>query len=70
VLGNGSRAKTSSPQVHLSFSLGNGSFSGEVGNAGTPKSLAIHGVVLQNHGLGRGYFLNTSQSGEVLLEEQ
>jgi uncharacterized repeat protein (TIGR03803 family) len=70
VLGTGSAAKTSSSKVHLSFSLGNGSFGGEVGNADTLKSLAIHGIVLQNLGLGRGYFLNTNQSGEVLLEEQ
>ena len=69
-LGTGSRAQASNPEVHLNFSLGAGSFSGEVGNAGTEKPLSFHGVVLQNLGEGSGYFLNTNQSGEIRLEGQ
>ncbi|MGA2749442.1 MAG: hypothetical protein ABSG59_11755 [Verrucomicrobiota bacterium] len=52
----------------LTISTGNGSFSGKFYDPNTRKAQTFNGVVLQNQGAARGYFLGTNESGAVLLE--
>jgi hypothetical protein len=51
----------------MSFSSGNGSFTGRVFDPLTSRTASFHGVVLQKQNLGSGYFLGTTESGEVAL---
>ncbi|SPE51083.1 putative Lysyl endopeptidase [Verrucomicrobia bacterium] len=51
----------------LTFSTGNGMFSGHVLNPGTSTMIPFSGVVLQNQNTGMGFFLGTDQSGEVVI---
>ena len=41
---------------------------GSVVNPASPKPISFGGVVLQSQGMGSGFFLGASGSGEVLLE--
>jgi hypothetical protein len=53
-------------KLSLSFSGSNGTFKGALTPEGSPKA-SFRGVVLQNQGIGRGYFLNEGQSGEAVI---
>ena len=55
----------------LSFAISpsTGLFNGQVKNPNTRKMISFQGVVLQSAGIARGFFLNTDQSGSVLLEQ-
>ena len=52
----------------MSISLGSGTFSGHVINPATDKSISFKGVMLTNSGIGDGFFLGTSESGQVLFQ--
>jgi hypothetical protein len=57
----------SSAKSSLNFSLGTGLFRGTVVDPGTRKAVAFNGVVLQDRDEGRGWFIGTHQSGQVLV---
>jgi hypothetical protein len=54
-------------KLSLTFSSSLGSFSGRTLNSGTGKPIVFSGVVLQTTNIARGFFLGTSQSGEVII---
>ena len=56
---------TSANNTLLTFTLATGSFSGSVAVPGTTRRLSFNGVVLQKQNLGKGFFLGTSEGGEV-----
>ena len=60
---------TSTSKASLTFTLSSGAFRGTVPNpaGGRSKAISFGGVVLQNQTLGKGYFLGSGQSGEVLF---
>ncbi len=58
----------SGPKLTLAFTPTTGAFSGSVVNPASPKPISFGGVVLQSQGMGSGFFLGASGSGEVLLE--
>jgi hypothetical protein len=51
----------------LTFSASNGSFSGKLSDPSTSTTATFRGVVLQDQNIGTGFFLGTSQSGQVFL---
>jgi hypothetical protein len=51
----------------LTFKAASGLFTGSVINTNTGKPILVSGVVLQNQNVGAGYFLNSPESGNVLL---
>jgi hypothetical protein len=63
---------TSTNKVRLTFTLSTGAFSGSVPNpaGGRAKAISIGGVVLQCRDFGKGYFLGTGASGEVIFRSQ
>ena len=63
---------TSSNKVSLTFTLSTGAFRGSVPNpaGGKTKAISIGGVVLQDQNEGRGYFLGTGASGEVIFRQR
>jgi hypothetical protein len=52
----------------LTISPSSGSFSGKYVVPGTGTKLTLGGVVLQQQGVARGFFLGTNQSGGILLQ--
>jgi hypothetical protein len=56
--------------LKVSFSPGNGTFSGKFVDPVTWQWLSFRGVVLQDYAVAAGYFLDWSQSGEVWLQPQ
>ena len=54
-------------KLSLSFTPGTGLFQGSVVVPATQRKVPFNGVVLQKQNLGRGFFVNGSQSGRVLL---
>jgi hypothetical protein len=65
---NGKVTPVSGPRLNLTFTPSTGAFSGNVVNPATAKPISFAGVVLQGGGIGCGFFLGTSGSGEVRLE--
>jgi uncharacterized repeat protein (TIGR03803 family) len=59
----------SGPNLTLTFTPSSGLFRGKV-TAAPPKTMSFNGVVLQSQQVGRGYFLGTSQSGQVLIQSE
>ncbi len=57
----------SSNRLTLSFKTATGLFTGRVVKPGTTQTLSFNGVALPDVELGMGYFLGTTQSGQVLL---
>jgi len=67
ILGANDRVSNqSSNRFTLTFGR-NGLFSGNVTPPGTKESVPFHGALLQNAGLGYGYFLGADQSGSLNL---
>jgi hypothetical protein len=67
-LGTGNRVTNlSSNKLSLTFSTTAGSFKGSIVNPASGKSISFNGVVLQKPNVGRGFFLDRTQSGEVLM---
>ncbi|MGO8677401.1 MAG: choice-of-anchor tandem repeat GloVer-containing protein [Limisphaerales bacterium] len=67
-LDSSNRVVNQSPnKLSLSFSTALGSFSGSVAAPGVSKPISFEGVVLQNQGVGSGFFLSSGQSGRVLI---
>ncbi|MGD0615189.1 MAG: S8 family serine peptidase [Verrucomicrobiota bacterium] len=54
-------------KLTLTLGTGRGLFRGTVLNPATGKKFGFNGVLLQNQGVGLGYFLGTNQSGSVFL---
>lgn len=54
-------------KLSLTFSASNGAFSGKLTDPSTATAATFHGVVLQDQNIGTGYFLGSSQSGQVFL---
>jgi O-glycosyl hydrolase len=68
-LSNGSKFKNlGNNKLSVTFAKPNGMFSGIVTVPDTGKTKPFKGAVLQNQGVGSGYFLGTNQSGRVLLQ--
>jgi hypothetical protein len=65
-LGNNGKV-TSTNRTTLTIATSSGLFRGSVVNPATMKTIPISGAVLQKQNVGAGYFLGTSESGEVLL---
>jgi len=65
-LGKNSKV-TSTNRTTLTISALSGLFTGNVVNPATMKRIPISGTVLQKQDVGAGYFLGTSESGEVFL---
>ena len=63
---------TSTNKASLTFTLTTGTFTGSVPSptGAKGKTIRIGGVVLQDQKVGKGYFLGTSESGEVLFRSQ
>jgi hypothetical protein len=59
-----------SPDKSLTLTIApsSGNFSGQYVVPGTGTKLTLGGVVLQEQGVARGFFLGTNQSGEILLQ--
>ena len=66
---NGKVITASGPKLNLTFTPSTGAFTGSVVNPATAKPVSFGGVVLQGAGLGCGFFLGTSESGAVRLEQ-
>jgi len=67
-LSAGSRVLNVGPaKLTLTFSASNGSFSGKLSDPSTSTTATFRGVVLQDQNIGTGFFLGTSQSGQVFL---
>jgi hypothetical protein len=58
----------SGPKLSLTFTPSTGGFRGSVMNLAASKPVSFGGVLLQGRGFGSGFFLGTSESGEVRLE--
>jgi hypothetical protein len=58
----------SGPKLSLTFTPSTGGFRGSVVNPATSKRVSFSGVLLQGQGFGSGFFLGTSECGEVRLE--
>jgi hypothetical protein len=54
-------------RLTLSFVLPSGLFNGSVTPPDGTRARPFHGAVLQNSGVGYGYFLGTNQSGSVMV---
>lgn len=54
-----------SDKLILAFNPLDGTFNGKFSGPGLPMNTPFTGVVLQNQGYGRGFFLGTSSSGQV-----
>ena len=54
--------------LKLTFTASSGLFAGSFLEAGTPKTYAIKGVVLQRQNNGSGYAPGTNQSGSVIFQ--
>lgn len=65
---NGQVTPLSGSKLSLTFTPATGAFNGSVVNPATGKPISFGGVVLQGQGIGSGFFLGTSGSGEVRLE--
>jgi hypothetical protein len=57
----------SNPKLSVSFTPATGAFTGSVPNPPASKAISFKGVVFQGQGVGAGYFLGASGSGEVRL---
>jgi hypothetical protein len=56
-----------SNRLRVSITAANGSFRGSVTDAASSKPITFGGVLLQKRNTGYGFFLGTSQSGQVLF---
>lgn len=65
---NGKVTTMSGPKLNLTFTPSSGAFNGSAVNPAMAKPISFGGVVLQGGGIGCGFFLGTSASGEVRLE--
>jgi len=54
-------------KLTLTINTSQGLFKGSVKNPETGKTIKINGAILQNQGLGSGYFLGTNQSGRIVI---
>lgn len=54
-------------KLTVALGTGRGLFTGTVLNPATGRKFGFNGVILQNQGVGLGYFLGTNQSGSVFL---
>jgi hypothetical protein len=54
-------------KLKLNITAGNGVFSGSMTPSGTGRGIVFKGALLQNAGVGYGFFLGTNQSGLVYL---
>jgi photosystem II stability/assembly factor-like uncharacterized protein len=63
-------AKSTNTSLKLTISPATGLFSGSVGNpsATSPRALSFKGAILQKQKTGLGYFLNSGQSGRVVIQ--
>src|SRR5262249_36730356 len=61
-------SSVNSNKLTLTFKSTTGSFTGKVLNPGTTQMLIYNGVILQGLDVGSGFFLGTSQSGQVLVQ--
>jgi hypothetical protein len=57
----------SSNRLSLTFLPSTGSFKGSVVDPVGLKSIPFNGVVLQNRGVGAGYFLGSNRGGQVFI---
>jgi hypothetical protein len=55
-------------KLSVTFAKPNGMFNGIVTVPETGKTKPFKGAVLQNQGIGSGYFLGTNQSGRVVIQ--
>lgn len=55
-------------KVTFSFNKAQGTFKGRMPVPDSRKPINFNGVVLQKHGFGSGYFLNSNQSGRVVIQ--
>jgi len=61
----GNSVLTSDNALKLSLNLQTGLFSGTVAGSGSIPKLSFQGALLENSGIGGGFFLNAGQSGKV-----
>ena len=64
---NNKTANAKPGQFSLTFKPASGLFTGRVVNPNTHKPINFSGAVLQNQGVGLGYFLTTNLSGQVSI---
>jgi hypothetical protein len=64
---NNTMTNAGSAKPILTFTPSTGLFKAGTALTNAPKAM---GVVLQNQNQGRGYFLGTNQSGQVLIEQE